>query len=155
MPVCRLLSVPLVAVLLAVGFCGCRSSNDPARYTPQPAVGERALRAALTAWQRGESTPLVLEDATKVEVSDAYRRPGQMLKDFKILGQVAGNGGRWFEVQLQFDGPPQVEQVRYVVIGINPLWVFQQADYEMLAHWDHPVPAAELLPEVSKDDKVR
>jgi hypothetical protein len=130
-----------VAALLLANLPGCGSSNNLARYTPQADVGEQALRDALTAWQNGQPTPIAVADKPRIEVVDAYRRPGQTLKEFRILGEVAGSGGRWYEVQLNLDGPAQVEQVRYVVIGINPLWVFRQADYEMLSHWDHPMPS--------------
>jgi hypothetical protein len=71
---------------------------------------------------------------------DQHRRPGQTLENFTILGEVSGDGGRWFEVELHLDEPPQKVQVRYVVVGIDPLWIFRQVDYEMLSHWDHPMP---------------
>ena len=128
--------------IAASALTGCDSTNPESRYTPQVAVSERALDAALDAWQKQSSQPLALEDKTSVLVIDQYRRPGQTLTAYKILGEVSGAHGRWFEVKLELDHPAQVEQVRYVVVGIKPLWVFRQPDYEMLSHWDHPMPEA-------------
>jgi hypothetical protein len=113
---------------------------DAARYIPPQEAAHRALTMALTAWRDGDRHRIELDDKQPVEVIDKYRRPGQRLSDFEILGEVSGDGGRWYEVKLHLAEPAQVEQVRYVVVGIDPIWVFRQADYEMLAHWDHPMP---------------
>jgi hypothetical protein len=125
-------------VMLCVSGCG---THRAARYVPDETVARQALTAALSAWKEEGGTSLRLEDDTVVEVVDRYRRPGQVLSEFNILGEVAGDGGRWFEVELHLANPAQTEQVRYIVVGIEPLWVFRQSDYEMLGHWDHPMPA--------------
>jgi hypothetical protein len=131
----------IAAVLAAISLSGCGRAKSAASYVPDENVARRALTMALTAWQEGNSKQLSLDDKTRVEVVDQHRRPGQALEEFKILGEVAGDGGRWFEVELKLDHPEQTEQVRYIVVGIDPLWVFRQPDYEMLGHWDHPMPA--------------
>jgi hypothetical protein len=131
----------LFACLSGVCLSGCGLSNSSERYIPNEPVARLALTKALTAWQQGSlGTSLPLDETIAIEVVDKQRREGQMLVDFKILGDVSVDGGRWFEVQLKLDNPRQTEQVRYVVVGINPLWVFRQYDYEMLGHWDHPMP---------------
>ena len=134
-------SNPRLATLLCVfTICGCRRGNDPSQYIPAQSIARRALEMALTARKEGRTeSSLPLDGKISVEVIDKYRRPGQKLNDFKVLGEVSVNGGRWFEVELNFDEPVQSEQVRYCVLGINPLWVFAQADYEQIAHWDHPM----------------
>jgi hypothetical protein len=125
--------------VIAASLCGC-GRNSAERFIPSESVARQALVAALTAWQKDGGTSLSLDNQTKVEVVDKERRAGQVLTEFKILGELSVEGGRWFEVELHLDRPAQVEQVRYCVIGINPLWVFRQSDYEMLEHWDHPMP---------------
>ena len=42
-----------------------------------------------------------------------------------------------FTVQLALDAPPAEVRVRYYVIGIDPVWVVRQEDYDMLTHWEH------------------
>jgi hypothetical protein len=137
---CRVDAIALAAPVAVFCICGC-GSNRAARYVPDAAVARQALAAALTAWKEEGGTSFRLEDETAVEVVDRYRRPGQVLSEFNILGEVAGDGGRWFEVELRLANPRQTEQARYIVVGIDPLWVFRQTDYEMLGHWDHPMPA--------------
>jgi hypothetical protein len=136
----------LIATLLIV-LCILSCKRDHrARYVPPASAGRAALTLALDAWEQGDVTHLVLDRRTVIEVIDKHRRAGQLLTNFRILGDVSVDGGRWFEVELQLDRPAQIERVRYCVIGINPLWVFRQPDYEQLAHWDCPVPAGSVPP---------
>jgi hypothetical protein len=129
------------AMLAAISLSGCRRAKTAESYVPNASLARQALSSALAAWQQGKGTELSLDDKTVVQVVDQHRRPEQRLSEFTILGEVSGDGGRWFEVELKLDNPAQTEQVRYVVIGIDPLWVFRQPDYEMLGHWDHPMPS--------------
>jgi hypothetical protein len=128
------------ALLVASCALGCDGPNEAGRFVPPEDVAQDALAAVLTAWQRGDAASLALDDKTAIQAVDQHRRPGQTLEAFEIVGEVAGDGGRWFEVELRLDDPPATEQVRYVVVGVNPLWVFRQIDYELLSHWDHPMP---------------
>jgi hypothetical protein len=137
---CAVHTLALATAVALFCLCGC-GSNRTGRYVPEAGVAQQALTASLTAWKEEKGTSLRLEGSTAVEVVDRYRRPGQTLTSFRVLGEVSGDGGRWFQVELQLANPAQTEQVRYVVVGIDPLWVFRQTDYELLGHWDHPMPA--------------
>ncbi len=134
-------------LLLAVAFVSaCRPTDYRSRYVPQEDVARAALTVALRAWEQGDVGRLSVDEQRRVELVDQRRRDGQQLTHFMILGEVSVEGGRWFEVELDLDQPAQTERVRYCVIGIDPLWVFRQADYEQLAHWDHPMPAGPTAP---------
>jgi hypothetical protein len=137
---CRTDAPAFAALVAALCLLGC-GSNRAERFVPDEAVARQALTVAMTAWQKNEGTSLSLDGTTAIEVVDKHRRLGQSLVQFKILGEVSGIGGRSFEVELQLDNPSQTEHVRYIVVGINPLWVFRQEDYELLSHWDHPMPS--------------
>jgi hypothetical protein len=93
----------------------------------------------LIAWQKGRPTGRVDSALLPVAVYvvDSHRRSGQTLRSFKILGQVAGNGPRSFVVRLSLESPTEEKNIRYLVIGLDPLWVFREEDYTMLSHWDH------------------
>jgi hypothetical protein len=152
-PNCRRRQAAIAALLAVLCLSGCGSSNRAARYIPDANAARQALEAAMIAWQQDEGTSLSL-DGQAIEVIDKHRRPGQTLSKFNILGEVSGDGGRWFEVELHFVQPAQTEQVRYVVVGINPLWIFRQQDYELLGHWDHPMPSnipASTTPSVASE----
>ncbi|MBI5760289.1 MAG: hypothetical protein HZA46_17375 [Planctomycetales bacterium] len=101
------------------------------------------MEATLSAWQSGEPAGTVPNTKPEVFVTDSHRRPDQKLEAFEILGPVPGNAPRCFAVKLKLVYPDAEERVRFVVVGIEPLWVFRQEDYDMLAHWEHPMPPAD------------
>ncbi|HEV3022649.1 MAG TPA: hypothetical protein VGX76_09275 [Pirellulales bacterium] len=133
-----------LACLVAACAAGCGTSQAGSeRYVPSEPTARRALDAALTAWKAGEPAgPIRLADPPlNLEVDDANRRPNQRLVDFEILGEVAAEGPRSFAVRLLLDSPREELQVRYYLVGIDPLWVMRQEDYDLVVHWDHAMPA--------------
>jgi hypothetical protein len=134
----------VVVCLLAICANGCGSGKAGIeRYVPSETTARRALDAVLTAWKAGETAgPIRLADPPlNLEVDDAHRRPNQQLVDFEILGEVAAEGPRSFAVRLFLDSPREELQVRYYLVGIDPLWVMRQEDYDLVVHWDHAMPA--------------
>jgi hypothetical protein len=109
---------------------------------PPAAVAREAVTAALEGWRRDKPPDRVDNGSRTVEIADTHRREGQTLADFDVLGELAPDSGRRFAVRLQLENPSQVEKAQFVVVGINPLWVFRQEDFDMIAHWDHPMPEA-------------
>jgi hypothetical protein len=66
-----------------------------------------------------------------------------------VLSEVSlAAAGRCYVVGLKFDNPPAERRERFVVVGIDPLWVFRKEDYDKLAHWEHPME----LPQPVKPD---
>ena len=57
---------------------------------------------------------------------------GQKLREYEIVGEDAppaqNQGPRTFTVKLTLAQGPPVE-VKYMVIGIDPLWVYRDEDY--------------------------
>ncbi len=131
-------AIPLWVVLAAMvaGDAGC-SKSDPSRYIPTTAVAQDALRAALEAWRNGEPPGAVTSYRVPIQVADSLRRPGQKLKSFDILGEVSEDGGRRFQVRLSLEQPEAEEKVQFIVVGLDPLWVFRREDYDMVIHWEH------------------
>jgi hypothetical protein len=129
----RVLALGLIALA-----AGCGGSDDPNRYFPPDDGARRALDAALTAWQQGAPPGTVPGSADPVvQFVDSHNGPGRPLKAFTVLGLAPGDGPRVFTVQLSLDGPPAEVRARYYVVGVNPVWVIRQEDYEMLNHWEH------------------
>jgi hypothetical protein len=140
------LKICRAAVLLAVAAicCGCAREPDKLeRFVPAPELAERALEAVLVDWKAGLPPGRIDRLAVKVELNDKQRKPGQLLDDFEILGEVPGPTGRCFAVRLKLREPVAEEKVRYAVFGIDPLWVYRQEDLEMISHWEHPMLAEE------------
>jgi hypothetical protein len=129
-----------VAVLILVAGCSDPAA-EPARFYPPPDRAQSALEAALTAWREG-AAPGPVPGATHpaVECVDGQRPAGRKLVGFAVLGVAPGDGPRVFTVKLTFDGPGDPVRARYVVFGVDPVWVFRHEDYDMLNHWGHPMP---------------
>jgi hypothetical protein len=122
-------------------LAGCSSSGGE-RYTPAPDRAREALTAVLEAWQAGRSDASL--PGTTIRIADSQRSSGQgpRLRSYAILGELPADSGRRFQVKLQLENRAGEQKVQYVVVGIDPLWVIRQEDYDMLTHWDHPMPAA-------------
>ena len=96
----------------------------------------------MQSWQRGEPAGPLKNTLPALFVVDSHRRENQTLTGFEILGEVPGATKRTFLVKLTLSDPDAEEKARYSVIGIDPLWVYRHEDLEMLAHWEHPMPAS-------------
>jgi hypothetical protein len=44
---------------------------------------------------------------------------------------------RPFAVRLILGEPREIVATRYLVLGLDPLWVFRQEDFERMLHWEH------------------
>jgi hypothetical protein len=127
-----------LSVMLAF-VSGCGEVDRSPQFTPSPSVAESAIKSGMEAWKKGEPVGIVAGTRPAVHVIDSHRQPGQTLASFDILGEVPGNAPRCFAVEARLTGPDQQERLRYIVVGIDPLWVFRQEDYDLLSHWDHPM----------------
>lgn len=125
-----------IGLLLCAAVVGCSSQSSIERFIPTDDVSRAAITQAFEAWRQGTAAGPVPDTAPVVHVTDNYRRPGETLSSFRILGEVPGDTPRCYAVELEFS-PPRQERARYVVVGIDPLWVFRMEDYQLLAHWEH------------------
>jgi hypothetical protein len=124
-----------LAAVCLLAAAGCQDeARDPARYVPSEETARQALEQALSAWRECQEPRRV--GNTVVQVADAHRRPGQRLRRYVILGEVPGEAPRCFAVRLSLEGPSEEVRARYIVLGIDPLWVFRHEDFEMLSHWE-------------------
>ncbi|HWB11058.1 MAG TPA: hypothetical protein VG826_17650 [Pirellulales bacterium] len=134
------ISVVMAAGLLlaTVGACRQPSPAGYERYVPDPAKAQAALDQVLSAWKKGEPAGTLQSNSAPItiQVADSTRRPGQRLVDYEVLGEVSGEGPRTFVVRLKLDNPVAQREVRYYIVGIDPLWVFRQEDYDSIVHWD-------------------
>lgn len=119
---------------LSISAAGCAGrSQDAERFVPQPATARSAVEAALNQWQNHKPSK---ELSFKVEFVDTHRNPEQRLENFDILGEAGSDAGRCFSVRLTLANPDELQTARFIVIGINPVWVFREDDFTMLTHWD-------------------
>jgi hypothetical protein len=140
---------PTLAIyLVLMALAGCdRASHE--RYIPAAPLAREALTAAMDSWLRGEDRARLPAGKPQIELIDSQRE-GRRLARYEILGELSIEGGRRFDVRLHLADPEQVETVQYIVLGIDPLWVMQKRDYDMVTHWDMPMDEPEKKPSSEK-----
>ena len=130
------------ALLGTVGVFGCARS-DMDRFTPSVDSATACLEAELTAWQDGRSADELASGKPAVRLVDTARLPGQKLRSFEVLSKSRASAAGWtYVVRLSLDKPVAEVRARYIVVGIDPIWIFRKEDYDRLSHWEHPMPEA-------------
>lgn len=133
---------PALWIMFALG---CSGAGTYGKFIPSDNTAQQALESALTDWKNGKPAGNVEGTKPLVQVYDSHRRPKQVLKEFEVLGMVpTGDGPKAFNVRLVLENPHEELKVRYIVLGLDPLLVFTQDDYEMMAHWDHHMDPVDL-----------
>jgi hypothetical protein len=129
----------IIVGLFAILVSGCRRHRDQT-FVPTEETAQRTLETALLAWQNGKLPPTrVQESSPAVQLLDTHYQPGQKLASFKVLGPTTGDAERCYAVRLTMDNPREEIRARYVVLGLDPLWVMRYEDFEMVMHWDHAI----------------
>ena len=132
--------------MLASALCGCH--DRAADFTPSPERAEAALTQAMDAWQAGQPAGEIPESKPAIHVTDNHQQRHRGLVKYRILGETVARSGRTYAVELTLKSPEEKVKTEYIVVGIDPLWVFRREDYELLMHWDHRMP--ELPQETEK-----
>lgn len=118
-----------------LGGCHQESKSGFERYIP-PAESARAhLARAMEGWQKGLSPGESGSTRPEVHVVDQTRRADQKLARYEILGEVPAENARAFAVRVTYDGSDEPEILRYIAIGVEPMWIFRREDYEGI--WQH------------------
>ena len=137
----RFLAALALTALLAAGV-GCSRAQRNEDFVPKEDAGRAALDAYLRAWSRGQTGQAVPDTSPPVAaVDELSQHKGRTLKKYTILGPTPADAPLCFAVQLSLGNPDQEVRERYVVVGLDPLWVWRYDDYLRIAHWSHPMPA--------------
>ena len=141
-PIQRLGAIEFWAIAIigvaSVLVCGCHDRTDD--FKPRTELAEIALVRALEYWKSGKPAGEIPGSKPLIHVTDSNRNPKQALDEFKILGVTHGRSGRTYAVELSLKHPDENLKTEYIVVGIDPLWVFRREDFELLMHWDHRMP---------------
>lgn len=116
-----------LCLLAALGGMGCRGKSIES-YEPTSTAARDAVELALSTWKGGAKHGPITEVKPNINVFDARWQGGAKLESFEILEEVTGKQHPQFKVKLKVAGKPE-ETTDYLVVGIDPLLVFREADY--------------------------
>lgn len=137
--------------ILASCASGCSGKAEGfERYVPDSPTARGAVVAMLENWRDGKAVEELARRKPSVCIVDKHRKPGQRLVRFELMGEVSTDAARGFAARLTLEKPEEEQVVRFLAVGIDPLWVFRQEDYELFSHWMHPMED----PDSSPSDKT-
>jgi hypothetical protein len=120
------------------------------RYIP-PAESARAqIARAMEGWLNGLTPGESGSDSKpQVHVVDETRRADQKLARYEILGEAPAENARAFDVRVTYVGSDEPDILRYIAVGVDPMWIFRREDYERI--WQHdPEEAVDRVGETAK-----
>jgi len=117
---------PLIAILAFSLGCGGAPEK---KYIPDARTAREALDAALEHWKSGEKHGPVEGFKVTVDVFDARWQAGKKLESYEILNEVPSDGPKIFLVKMKLDEDKEEKEVKYFVVGKDPLLVFREQDY--------------------------
>lgn len=124
----------LAAMLTCVVLSGCTEKKD-ARVTPAE-TARQSLDAALTAWKNGQPAGEIQTVSPPIQVVDSVWAKGRKLESYDIMKEeTQANGLRLFSVRLNLGNPTAGEEVRYIVKGRSPVWVYREEDHKRSQNW--------------------
>ncbi len=121
-------SAPLAVVCTLALFIGC-SAKSTQDYVPKSDVARAALETALETWKSGAKNDPIESSRPVINVFDSRWRDGEALESFSIGEAITGQEHPMFSVKIQMKGNGEIDD-RYRVIGIDPLLVFREEDYQ-------------------------
>jgi len=117
--------------LAACALSGCSRLRNELDILPNTDKARAALDKALSAWKDGQKVGTIQGDSQKIEVLERVWQSGKKLSAYEIVKAEDKPGPRWFTVKLTLQGS-QPQQVSYAVLGIDPLWVYREEDYNQM-----------------------
>src|SRR5262245_40727074 len=113
-----------LSLVTALSGCSANASGHAA-HTPSADVASTALETALNASKYGRPHGTI-EAKPLVNVVDSAWLNGQKISDFNIQEEQGGGDTRNFLVKLKQTSPDREQQVRYIVHGLDPVWVYRE-----------------------------
>ena len=104
-------------------------------YTPSAESVRANLVRVMEGWLKGLSPGESGGTQPEVHVVDQTRRADQKLARYEILGEVPAENARAFAVRVTYHGTDEPEILRFIALGVDPMWIFRREDYENI--WNH------------------
>jgi hypothetical protein len=117
-------------VAAAVAAAGCGEEARLQQFKPDAEAARKALETALSEWKGGRKEPGRIEGVTPpLQVVDTVWGSGKKLASFEIGEAADFEVSKKFKAKLTLEGAAGPEEVTYLIVGKDPLWIFREQDY--------------------------
>jgi hypothetical protein len=108
---------------------GC-DKTTPQSFRPDEEAAQDALITALTAWKDGKPPTPIKERERTIQIVDKIWEKKAKLKGFEILSSDKTDTTTNFKVKIEVEKALAPQELIYVVVGKNPIWIFREEDYK-------------------------
>jgi predicted small lipoprotein YifL len=127
-----------LAAIALISVAGC--GGGPAVVPPAEAA-RKSIEAGLQAWATGSKPGQISGAPVTTHFVDSVWGSGRKLVAFSVTEAESTGSDRRFLARLTLARPDAVDEVHYVVIGADPIWVYRADDYERMLNMDNnPAP---------------
>ncbi len=123
-----------VLLILSTALAGCEGGSAP---LPSASAAREALDTALGTWKAGKPASSLLALKPAVEAVDFDWKAGKVLSDYTVGDEAPGQGVRTLSATLTIQGGPSPKSVRYFLLGVDPVRVFRDEDFQRAMNMDN------------------
>ncbi len=134
---------PTAVYLLTLSMlAGCGGGPAP---LPSNDAARQALRTSLDAWKAGKPASSLAGEKPSIEAVDFEWKAGKILTDYTLGDEAPGQGTQTLSATLTLKGQPPSKPVRYMVLGLDPVRVYRDEDFNRAMAMDN-APSASPRP---------
>jgi hypothetical protein len=126
-------------MIVMAGLAGCGGGSAP---LPSTVEARQALQMSLDAWKAGKPAASLVGEKPSIEIVDYEWKAGKVLSDYTLGQEAPGQGVQTFSASLTIKGEPGPKEVKYMILGLDPMRIFRDEDYNRAMNMDNaPAPA--------------
>jgi hypothetical protein len=126
-------------LITLAALAGCGGGSAPLPSTDQ---ARQALQTSLDAWKAGKPASSMAGEKPSIEIVDFEWKAGKVLSDYSLGQDSPGQGVQTLSASLTIKGESSPKEVKYMVLGLEPMRIFRDEDYNRAMNMDN-APASE------------
>ncbi|WP_165230754.1 hypothetical protein [Aquisphaera insulae] len=124
----------IAAILITITLGGCGNPSAPLSSAEQ---ARKSLELGLEAWKAGRSAAPLREEKPAVDFVDYQWKAGTKLVGYLVDSDSADSETHTFTVELTTADAKGPRKVQYMVLGLDPIHVFRDEDYNRTLNMDN------------------
>ena len=124
---------PFFLIALAA-LAGCGGGSAP---LPSTVVARQALQTSLDAWKAGKPPSSLNGEKPGIEAVDFEWKAGKVLSNYTLGEEAPGQGVQTLSASLTIKGEPGPKEVKYMILGLDPMRIFRDEDYNRAMNMDN------------------